>query len=220
MINSPPNMSGDLIEIALHEKPLSEAMHSYALRILLLSIVLSLIVAAFIFAALLARVLVRPIGLSSNITHFAGNPEESSRLIVPSRRSDELGQAERNCTPCRPSFMPCCNRRAGLAALEQGKPRSPQHADIGPIDFRPSGRSEGSAGAAFCPKLIGSLDRLSQPHPEIRSGRRAGTAARSAGGAQGLAADVLDTFALVADTGIRFRNDVPAARCRCRRGNS
>ena len=36
----PPNMSGDLIEIALHEQPLRTAMFRYAINILLLSIFL------------------------------------------------------------------------------------------------------------------------------------------------------------------------------------
>ena len=40
VIDHPPNMSGDMIEIALHEQPLSEDMRSYGLRVLLLSVVL------------------------------------------------------------------------------------------------------------------------------------------------------------------------------------
>ncbi|MEO6609971.1 MAG: sensor histidine kinase, partial [Aestuariivirga sp.] len=45
VIDKPPAMTGEAIEIALHELPLRDAMYGYALRILGLSVALSLIVA-------------------------------------------------------------------------------------------------------------------------------------------------------------------------------
>src|SRR5687768_5781263 len=60
VIDVPPNMSGDRIEIALDEAPLRKAMFAYARNILILSIILSLIVATLIFLVL-STVLVRPI---------------------------------------------------------------------------------------------------------------------------------------------------------------
>ena len=59
VIDKPPNMTGDVIEVALHELPMAKAMRQYGFNILLLSIVLSLIVATFIYTAL-NRVLVKP----------------------------------------------------------------------------------------------------------------------------------------------------------------
>src|SRR3954451_5644417 len=53
----PPNMSGELIDIALVEEPLRQAMFGFALNILAVSAILSLIVAALGFFAL-HRVLV------------------------------------------------------------------------------------------------------------------------------------------------------------------
>jgi hypothetical protein len=105
-------MSGDLIEIALHEQPLSEAMRNYGLRILLLSVVLSLIVAAFIFAAL-SRVLVRPMQrLSANITRFAGNPEDAAAHHHAVRASRRTG--------CRRTGTAChADRTARHAAAEE-----------------------------------------------------------------------------------------------------
>ncbi len=95
VIDVPPNMSGDLIEVAMHEQPLSMAMRSYALNILFLSVVLSLIVAALIFASL-SRVLVRPMQrLSANMMAFRERPEDATRVIAPSIRGDEIGVAER-----------------------------------------------------------------------------------------------------------------------------
>ena len=83
VIDQPPAMSGDSIEIALHEWPLRDAMLNFGLRVLGLSVVLSLIVAGLIFAAL-NRVLVRPMRkLSANMMLFTQAPEDASRIISP-----------------------------------------------------------------------------------------------------------------------------------------
>jgi methyl-accepting chemotaxis protein len=94
VIDKPPNMSGDHIEIALHEAPLIQAMRQYGLNILGLSIVLSLVVAAMIYAAL-SKLLVRPMqALAANMTDFGAHPENPLNVITPSNRSDEIGAAE------------------------------------------------------------------------------------------------------------------------------
>ncbi len=76
VIDIPPNMSGELIEIALDEAPLRAAMFTYGRNILILSIILSLIVAALIFVALNA-VLVRPMRqITMSMLDFSSNPED------------------------------------------------------------------------------------------------------------------------------------------------
>ena len=134
----PPNMSGDLIEIALYEKPLRAAMFRYGINILLLSIFLSLLVAGMIFAAL-NWVLVKPMQrLTRNMVGFGQNPEDFSRIISPSARRDEIGIAERECAICNRSSPPCCSRKTscGLGLCgQQGQPRFAQHADLGPVDL-------------------------------------------------------------------------------------
>ncbi len=113
----PPNMSGDLIDVALHEGPLTKAMRSYALNILLLSIVLSLAVAAMIYAAL-NRVLVRPMqNLSRNMTLFGDMPEDQSRIIKPSNRSDEIGIAEHELHDMQSQLQSLLQQKSRLAAL-------------------------------------------------------------------------------------------------------
>ena len=83
VIDRPPNMSGDLIEVALYEAPLRQAMIGYGVNILILSVILSMIVAGLVFAALNV-VLVRPIKrLTNNMVAFAENPEDRSRIIAP-----------------------------------------------------------------------------------------------------------------------------------------
>jgi signal transduction histidine kinase len=113
----PPNMSGDVIAVSLHEAPLRDAMRKYALNILGLSIVLSLIVASLIFAALYF-VLVRPMRrLTSSMLAFADDPQNPSRVIKPSRRQDEIGSAERELQSMQSQLQSSLNQKAHLAAL-------------------------------------------------------------------------------------------------------
>ncbi len=116
----PPNMSGDLIEVAMHEQPMRQAMLRFALNVLGLSVVLSLIVAILIFAAL-SRLLVRPIlRLSHNMTLFGSQPENRTLVIAPSARSDEIGLAERELREMQVQLQDMLQQKAHLAALGLG----------------------------------------------------------------------------------------------------
>lgn len=84
----------DLVEILLNEEPLREAMIAFSVRLLLSSLLIAAAVAGLVFLVL-QRAIVRPVGrLVHNITAFADNPEAIDRVIVPSRRTDEIGHAE------------------------------------------------------------------------------------------------------------------------------
>jgi signal transduction histidine kinase len=117
VIDKPPNMSGDLIEVSMHEQPLRDAMLAFGLRILGLSIVLSLIVAALVFAAL-NRLLVKPITrISSNMLDFAQAPEDPRRVILPSPRRDEIGMAESELEKMQKQLQGLLQQKAHLASL-------------------------------------------------------------------------------------------------------
>ena len=117
VVDHPPNMSGDLIDVAMHEAPLIKAMRNYALNILLLSVVLSLVVAAMIYAAL-NRVLVRPMQrLSNNMTQFGDMPEDASRIISPTQRRDEIGTAEHELHDMQTQLQGLLQQKSRLAAL-------------------------------------------------------------------------------------------------------
>ncbi len=117
VIDKPPNMSGDLIEIALLEEPLRQAMFQYGINILILSIILSLIVAGLVFAAL-NIVLVRPMQrLTRNMVLFRHNPEDLTRVIVPSKRRDEIGLAERELHDMQSELASMLQQKNRLAAL-------------------------------------------------------------------------------------------------------
>jgi signal transduction histidine kinase len=163
VIDKPPNMSGDLIEIALHEQPLQTAMRGYALNILLLSIFLSLIVAGLIFAAL-RRVLVQPMQrLTANMLAFAAMPEDPSRIIRPSHRQDEIGMAERELKSMQSQLAATLNQKNHLAAL--GLAVSKVSHDLRNMLTSAQLISDRLGGVndptvqRFAPKLIASLDR-------------------------------------------------------------
>jgi signal transduction histidine kinase len=163
IIDKPPNMSGEWIEVTLHEAPLNAAMRSYGLNILLLSIVLSLIVAAMIYAAL-SRLLVRPMQrLSSNMTAFGDHPEDAARLIVPSKRSDEIGTAERELRDMQAQLQGLLQQKNHLAAL--GLAVSKVSHDLRNMLTTAQVVSDSLATVKdpqvqrFAPRLITSLDR-------------------------------------------------------------
>ena len=85
----------DFVEMVLDEEPLRAAMLRFSVNILILSLLISGITAGLVFLAL-HRVIVRPVRrLAGNVAAFAENPEDGDRIIAPSGRRDEIGQAER-----------------------------------------------------------------------------------------------------------------------------
>ncbi len=216
VIDYPPNMSGDLIEIALHEQPLSVAMRNYGLRILLLSIVLSVIVAAFIFAAL-SRVLVRPMQrLSANMTAFGDDPENATRVISPSGRRDELGAAEHQLHDMQTQLQTMLQQKSRLAAL--GLAVSKVSHDLrnmltsAQLISDRLGEVRDPQVQRFAPKLIASLDRaIGFLNQTLKYGQaQEQPPQRERHDLQSITADVLDSFALQSEGRHKLVNEVPA----------
>ena len=110
-------MGGEFIEITLREQPLRAAMIRYSRNILILSLVISLIVAGLAMAAIHLMVL-RPVHrLTSNLMEFSNDPEDASRIIKPSGRNTELGQAEIALADMQRSLANELNQKKHLAAL-------------------------------------------------------------------------------------------------------
>jgi signal transduction histidine kinase len=163
VIDIPPNMSGELIEVSLHEEPLSKAMRSYGLNIVYLSVALSLIVAAMIYAAL-NRMLVRPMQrLSANMTAFGDKPEDQTRIIKPTSRSDEIGTAEHELHEMQSQLQGLLQQKSHLAAL--GLAVSKVSHDLrnmlttAQVVSDALGEVKDPQVQRFAPRLITSLDR-------------------------------------------------------------
>ena len=82
------------LELVMKEKPLRDAMLSYAGNVLLISLAISIFTGLVVFLTLRA-LLIRPLQrMSSAMLDFSNNPEDASKLIEPSGRRDEIGVAE------------------------------------------------------------------------------------------------------------------------------
>ena len=163
VVDHPPNMSGDFIEVVLPEDKLRAAMLTYTNNILKLSIILSIIVAALAFIAF-NHVLVRPIRqLTTNMLGFARRPEDSSRIITPTSRADEIGVAERELNHMQIELTSMLQQKSRLAALGLAVSKVSHDlrnmlASAQLISDRLSMVDDPTV-QKFTPKLISSLDR-------------------------------------------------------------
>ncbi|MCP5372173.1 MAG: HAMP domain-containing histidine kinase [Hyphomicrobiales bacterium] len=108
---------GVAIEVVLDEAPMREAMLGYSTRILQLSVVISLFTAGLVYLTL-QWLMVRPLRrITRNMTRFRANPEDETRIIVPSDRGDEIGVAQRELAEMQREVRAALRQKGRLAAL-------------------------------------------------------------------------------------------------------
>jgi signal transduction histidine kinase len=153
----------DLVEIVMPEAPLKAAMYAYAMNILWVSILISLATAALVYLAL-SRLLVRPMmNITRNMVHFRQDPEDPSRIIVPSGRRDEIGTAERELSEMQRQLSGVLLQKTRLAQL--GLAVSKINHDLRGMLANAQLLSDrltaipDATVQRFAPKLIASLDR-------------------------------------------------------------
>jgi signal transduction histidine kinase len=92
-------------------------MIRYGLNVLGLSIIISMISAALVYFAL-NGLLVQPMTrITRNMLRFSQNPEDASRIIIPSSRHDEIGTAERELAHMQMELTQTLQQKNRLAAL-------------------------------------------------------------------------------------------------------
>lgn len=163
VIGTPGIGAGEFVEIVMLEAPLKSAMVSFGLRILGLSVLISVLAAAMVYLAL-NGLLVRPIErMVANMMRFSANPEDASRIIRPSARTDEIGTAEHQLAAMQRELAQVLHQKTRLAAL--GLAVSKINHDLRNMLANAqliSDRFQDSSDPTvkrFAPKLIGSLDR-------------------------------------------------------------
>jgi signal transduction histidine kinase len=113
----PAPSGGEFVEIVLAAGPLKQAMWRYSRNVLLLSLIISAITAALVYLAL-HYLFVRPLHrIIANMTAFRAEPENPTRIIVASKRKDELGVAERELAAMQQNLASMLAQRYRLAAL-------------------------------------------------------------------------------------------------------
>jgi signal transduction histidine kinase len=215
VIDRPPNMSGNVIEVALYEKPLRQAMIGYGINIFILSVVLSVIVAGLVYLAL-NMVLIRPMKrLTRNMVTFAQNPEDRSRIITPSARRDEIGLAERELHDMQSELAAMLQQKSRLAALGLAVAKVSHDlrnmlSSANVISDRLA-MAEDPTVKRFAPKLIVSLDRAISFLTETLKFGRAEEAPpmRERLPLKDIADEVIDTAVLQASSRVVLFNHVP-----------
>ncbi len=150
-------------DVAIDETPLRAAMWRYARNIFWLSIVISIITAALVYFAL-TGLLVRPMmRITRNIVAYRENPEDTSRIITPSGRHDEVGVAEKELATLQMQLSGLLREKARLASV--GLAVSKINHDLRNILSSAQLVSDRLATVAdptvqrFVPRLIRALDR-------------------------------------------------------------
>jgi len=166
----------DFIEIVLPEATLKAAMVRYGLNVLGLSIIISIIAAALVYVALSAM-LVRPMmRITRNMLAFSENPEDPSRIIVPTDRRDEIGIAERELARMQRQLAQTLHQKSrlaqlGLAVSKINHDLRNMLASAQLISDRLTALPDPTV-QRFAPKLIASLDRaISFCNDTLRFGR-------------------------------------------------
>ncbi len=153
----------EFIEVILPEAPLRQAMIGFGLNILGLSIIISLFTAALVYFAL-SNLLVRPLmRITENMLHFGKAPEDTSRIIEPSSRTDEVGTAERELAAMQSQLSQLIHQKTrlaqlGLAVSKINHDLRNMLASAQLISDRLSALPDPTV-QRFAPKLIASLDR-------------------------------------------------------------
>jgi signal transduction histidine kinase len=163
VLGEPGMRGGDFIEIVLPEAPLKAAMIRYGLNVFGLSVIISIITAALVYFAL-NSLLVKPMmRITHNMLAFSRNPEDASRIIEPTERTDEIGTAERELANMQLELTQMLQQKNRLAAL--GLAVSKINHDLRNMLASAQLISDrlahlpDPAVQRFAPKLIASLDR-------------------------------------------------------------
>jgi signal transduction histidine kinase len=117
-VQSVPRLGGgDYIDILIDEAPIREDLISYTERLFALSLMIALFTSGLVFASLY-YLFVRPMQrVTQSMVSFQERPEDPGRIIVPSNRLDEIGQAERVLATMQRELRQALQQREHLAAL-------------------------------------------------------------------------------------------------------
>jgi len=108
------------VDMFVSQAALRADLLEYARNVLLLSLVISSLTAALVYWSL-DRIIVRPVTrLTRNMIVFEASPEDETTLLTASRRSDEIGVAERSLASLEKRTQSLLKERRRLAALGAG----------------------------------------------------------------------------------------------------
>lgn len=208
-------MGGSAIEVTMDEAPLQEAMYNFSRRILIYSLIVSVIVAA-LAALAMHRMILRPVRrLTTSIMDFGEDPGDRSRIIAPSTRSHEIGQAERALAVMQEALAIELSQKKNLANL--GLAVAKINHDMRNMLTSAQILSDRLANVTdplaqrLAPKLVATLDRAIRfCEATLTYGRAADEPPRPRPlHLRALVAEAAETVAPLAHGPVRIENDVP-----------
>ena len=117
VIGQSPKSTDILVETIIDEAPMRAEMFDFSGRILALSIAISLMTATLVYLSL-HLLFVRPmLGITQSMVSFRNDPEDARRMIVPGRRRDEIGRAQRELADMQGGLRSALQQRERLAKL-------------------------------------------------------------------------------------------------------
>lgn len=208
--------TADFVEMVIDEAPLRQAMLEFVRNILFISLFIAGFAAAFVYLAL-HWLIVRPVKrLAGNITEFAKDPESPQRIVKPSGRRDELGDAEAALSGMERILASSLREKKRLAAV--GLAVSKINHDLRNMLASAQllsdriGQSRDPAVQRFGPKLIATLGRAIEFCQSTLAYGRVNEAepSRRPVALAALVNDVADMMGLGPDTTPAFDNRVSA----------
>lgn len=216
VLGAAPKEPSAVVEVLLDEAPMRRDMWNYGVRVLEVSIVISLITAALLYVSL-RWLLVTPLErLIGAMMRFSENPEDASRVIVPTARRDEIGLAQRELATLQETVRQALRQKARLAAL--GTAVAKINHDLRNILSTARLMSDSLAGSVapevrrVTPSLLAAIDRAVALCGETLRFTRDGAPPlrQSRFALAGLVEELADLIDRPED-GIRLVNEVPAA---------
>lgn len=207
--------AADFVEIIIGEAPLRVAMLTFSRNIMLLSLLISGLTAVLVYLSL-RWMIVRPVQrLAANIMEFENEPENPQRVIIPTGRADEIGEAEYALARMETKLAGEFREKKHLASL--GLAISKINHDLRNMLAAAQLMSDRLADSTdpkvkrFAPKLIATLDRaIAFCQSTLAYGRAAEAmpAPRRIFLNQ-LLAEVAELAGLGEESAITFENDIP-----------
>ena len=213
VVGADPNL---VVQVIIDEKPMQAAMYDYAGRIITLSIVISLVTAVLVYLSL-HWLLVRPMRrITQSMVDFRDDPEDPTRTIDLSDRSDEVGIAQRELADMQSQLRGALRQKTHLAAL--GTAVSKINHDLRNILATAQLVSDRLAGSEdpevkrVAPTLVRSLDRaVALCTNTLRYGRaEEARPSRVPFELQALVEDVTVALGLTLPDGVQVENQVGA----------
>ncbi len=213
---SPMPADGGAIEVTMDEARLQRAMRGFSKRLLIYSLIVSVIVAT-LAALAMHRMILGPVRrLTTSIVDFGADPDDRGRIIVPSGRAHEIGQAERALAVMQEALVLELSQKKnltnlGLAVAKINHDMRNMLSSAQILSDRLAGLPDPLA-QRLAPKLVATLDRA------IRFCEATLTYGRAADeppfprvlALRAVVAEAAETVAPLAHGPVRIENEVPA----------